>query len=434
MSAVVQATATVCIGVGDNVVGRISYTRSGARENSSFSYEPAWLRSADRFSVSPDIELIEGHQYHKAATKEDSVFHLGIADTAPDGWGCRVIARDDAKQRKARMEKDAPAPLLSLTPWDYLVGVDDFSRIGALRLRDERGNFLRTIVGGGSRTPPLIELAHLMGACQAVEKGTETEADLRYLRGRGTSLGGQRPKCSVVDVDGQLAIAKFPSIGDTRAVTRGEVLTLNLARLAGIDAAHARIVYAEETPITLIRRFDRTIKGERMPFLSAASFLLAKRDEDRAYTEIADRIISHGARPRQDLEELWRRIVFNLLVTNVDDHLRNHGFLHVAHGQWRLSPAFDVNPFPDNDQELKLWLSEASGPVTSIEEVVRIADYFWLKPDQALKILGEVYTAIQKWRALASMPAVGLTAHELRDFAPAFEHATIGRAAKLLGL
>ena len=434
MSTAIQHAATICLGAAGQVVGRLTYSKSGSRENSSFSYDSQWLGSADRFSVSPDLEMIDGHQFHKAATTEDSVFHLGIADTEPDGWGCRVIARDHARHRKAFAEQRPEMPFATLTEWDYLIGVDDFSRVGAIRLRDDQGDFLRTIKDGERATPPLLELAHMLGASRAVERGTETEADLRYLRGRGTSLGGLRPKCTVIEEDGHLAIGKFPSIHDARSVTRGEVLALHLARHAGIDAAEARIVYAEDSPVAVIRRFDRTDKGGRIPYLSAASILQARRDEDRAYTEIADRIITDCADPRRDLSELWRRIVFNLLITNVDDHLHNHAFLHVGNGQWRLSPAFDVNPFPDKDQELKTWLSEDTGPVADIEEVVRMADYFWIKPDLALQILEQVYSAIQKWRDVATTPAVGMEPRDLIDFAPAFEHTLIKKAGKLLGI
>ena len=225
MSTVIRHGATVCLGEAGTVVGQLTYARSGARENATFAYDSQWLQSPDRFSLSPDLELTDGHQYHKAATKNDSVFHLAIADTEPDGWGCRVIARDHAKRRKAIMEQGAAVPSASLTQWDYLVGVDDFSRIGALRLRDGKGNFLRTSEDGERATPALLELAHLLGASQAVERGTETEADLRYLRGRGTSLGGLRPKCTVIDEDGHLAIANFRA-SKMSEVTKGEVLAL----------------------------------------------------------------------------------------------------------------------------------------------------------------------------------------------------------------
>jgi len=257
----------------------------------------------------------------------DSVFHGAIAYTAPDAWGRRVIARDPAKRRKA----DPRLP--ALTELDYLLAVDDFSRVGALRLRDQEGTWHRSVSKGRRKIPPLIELEHVFRASRAVERGQETAEDLRYLQGRGTSLGDMRPKCTMIDEDGWLAIGKFPSVSDSRSVTRGEVLALKLAEKAGIDAAPARIIALSDVPVAVIRRFDRDAAGGRIPYQSAASLLQASREEDRSYTEIADAIRSHGYAPTQDVRQLWRRLLFNLLTTNVDDHLQNHGFLHVAHGQ-----------------------------------------------------------------------------------------------------
>ncbi len=192
-------------------------------------------------------------------------------------------------------------------------------------------------------------------------KAGESTEDLRYLQGKGTSLGGMRPKSTVVDEDGALAIGKFPSVGDTRSVTRGEVLALCLAQRAGIDAAPARIVELDGIPVAIIRRFDRDGADGRIPYQSAASLLQASREEDRSYTEIADVIRSLGHAPTADVQQLWRRLVFNLLITNVDDHLQNHGFLHVEQGLWRLAPAFDVNPFPDKDRESKTGCQKRMG-------------------------------------------------------------------------
>ena len=396
-----------------------------------FAYNPAWLNSAERFSVSADLQLVPGYQAHKAASAHDSVFHGAIADTAPDAWGRRVIARDHAKRRRANPQ------LPALTELDYLLAVDDFSRVGALRLGSAEGAWQRTVAQGQRSTPPLIELEHIFLASRAVERGQETFEDLRYLQGKGTSLGGMRPKCTLVDEDGRLAIGKFPSVQDERSVTRGEVLALRLAALAGIDAAPARVVLlgsggSEQVPVAVIGRFDRDGVGGRIPYQSAASLLQASREQERSYTEIADAIRSYGHGPTDDMRQLWRRLLFNLLITNVDDHLQNHGFLHVAHGQWRLAPAFDLNPFPDKDRESKTWLSEQDGPITDVAMLLARADYFGLDATQALAVLGEVVAAVRQWRPLAQAPAVGLRADELDGFAPAFEHAQMDAAAALL--
>lgn len=407
-------------------VGALVYVRQGRRENSAIAYDESWLANPERFNVSADLQLAQGYQTHKAASPHDSVFHGAIADTAPDAWGRRVIARDHAKRRK-----DDPR-LPALTELDYLLAVDDVSRVGALRLRDPDGGWHRTVPAGHRSTPPLIELERVFRASRALERGQETSEDLRYLQGRGTSLGGMRPKCTMVDEDGWLAIGKFPSVGDTRSVTRGEVLALKLAAQAGIAAAPARIVQLGDVPVAVIRRFDRDRADGRIPYQSAATLLQASREEDRSYTEIVDAIRTHGYAPTQDVRQLWRRLVFNLLITNVDDHLQNHGFLHMEHGLWRLAPAFDINPFPDRERESKTWLSEQDGPITDVQMLLARAAYFALDTDQALAILAEVHAAILNWRQLATSAEVGLRTAELGDFAPAFEHEQMETVAALL--
>ncbi len=414
------------VGAAGALVGQLVYVRQGRRENSSVAYDDSWLANPDRFNISADLHLVSGYQSHKAATAHDSVFHGAIADTAPDAWGRRVIARDHAMRRR---ENPRLAPL---TEMDYLLAVDDFSRVGALRLGDGDGRYLRTAEEGRGSTPPVLELKRIFQASQALERGQETVADLRYLQGKATSLGGMRPKCTVVDEDGWLAIGKFPSVGDMRSVTRGEVLALKLARRAGIEAADAHIVQLDDKPVAVIRRFDRSGTDGRIPYQSAGTLLQASREEDRSYTEIADAIRSYGHAPTRDLQQLWRRLVFNLLITNVDDHLQNHGFLHVERGLWQLAPAFDINPFPDKERESKTWLSEQDGPITDVTMLLGRADYFALGQEQARSALAEVHAAVMDWRQLALGPEVGLSPAELGDFAPAFEHGQTEAAALLL--
>jgi serine/threonine-protein kinase HipA len=406
----------LCIGKAGTPLGQLVYVRQGRRENSTIAYDESWLSNPQRFNVSADLQLGLGYQPHKVASPNDSVFHGAIADTAPDAWGRRVIARDHARRRKA--DPGLPA----LTEMDYLLAVDDFSRVGALRLRDPDGHYLRTVNEGRRSTPPLIELGRIFQASQAVERGQETTEDLRYLQGKGTSLGGMRPKCTVLDEDGWLAIGKFPSVGDTRSVTRGEVLALRLAQRAGIEAATARIVQLNGVSVAIIRRFDRDGADGRIPYQSASSLLQASRDEERSYTEIADAIRSYGHAPIPDLQQLWRRLVFNLLITNVDDHLQNHGFLHVERGLWRLAPAFDINPFPDKERESRTWLSEQDGPITDVEMLLARSTYFALDREQALAVLAEVHEAVASWKSVAVSPEVGLRPEEWGDFATAFEH------------
>jgi hypothetical protein len=258
-------------------------------------------------------------------------------------------------------------------------------------------------------------------AVRAVETGNDTLEDLRYLQGKGTSLGGMRPKCSVLDENGQLAIGKFPSVNDTLAVTRGEVLALHLAERAGIEAAKARVIDSNGTPVALVQRFDRTADGARTPYLSAASMLQAQREETRSYAEVVDQVMRYGSQPHADARALWRRLVFNLLITKTDDHLHNSGFLYAGAGLWRLSPAFDLNPMPGKLRESKTWLSPDSGPIASVAALLEQAAYFHLTPQQARVVLGEVVGAVQSWRTVGMQPAVGLTRAEAEAFEDAFD-------------
>ncbi len=425
-----RRTIGVFIGQGPRRVGSIHFDAAGARESAAFQYDAAWLEAPDRFALAPTLPLVAGAQFHRKP-KDGSVFHAPIADTEPDGWGRRVILRDSAKQRQAARRSGtrdgARAPLGSL---DFLLAVDDFSRAGALRFQDEQAVFQRAPEDGRRTAPPLIELGLLLSATRAVENNTETAADLAFLRGRGTSLGGARPKCSVIDEKGQLSIGKFPSVTDERAVTRGEVLALRLAAAAKIRAAEAHVVDSDGSPVALIRRFDRAPGGKRLMYVSAATMLgVAPGDTtEHTYTEIVDALRVHGAAAQEDIEELWRRVAFSILITNVDDHLLNHGFLHVESGKWRLSPAFDLNPFPERVRELKTWISEDTGPEASVAALLSVIKYFRISSARAKQILREVEHAVSGWRKTGR--ALGMSSAELDQFEEAFEHSERSAAAR----
>jgi serine/threonine-protein kinase HipA len=405
----------VFLGKAEKPLGRLIYVKDGQREFSQFAYSDAWLADAQFFDVSPDLARQSGCQLRKPPTQHDTCFFLALADTEPDAWGRRVIARAHAKARA----KDAS--LGALTEADYVVCVDDFSRVGALRLRDESGQYLRSVADGARSTPAFLELEKILLASRAVETSQETAEDLAYLQGKGTSLGGMRPKCTILDSDGALSLGKFPSVNDERAVTRGEVLALRLAQLAGIDSAQARVVMVHDQPVAMIRRFDRTPEQNRIPYISGATLLQANRDDELSYTEIIDVMRSKCANFVDDARQLWRRLVFNYLITNVDDHLQNIGFLYSGNQQWRLAPAFDLNPFPDKDTESKTWLSEDSGPITSIQQLLDHAGRFELSQPQAQTLLEEVALAVMRWKDVATSAEVGLKAHELNDFKQAFK-------------
>lgn len=411
----------VYLGEAGRRIGTLRFDAQGARTSMGFEYHADWLAAADRFAIEPHLPLVAGMQFHRQL-RGGSTFHGAIADTEPDGWGRRVILRDHAKSRQDARRSGEAVDTAPLNAVDFLLAVDDTSRVGALRFQDENGVFQRASHEDQRMAPPLIELRMLMTATRAVETHTETAADLRYLRGRGTSLGGLRPKCSVIDEKDRLSIGKFPSVSDDRAVTKGEVLALKLAEEAGIHAAEARIVDSDGLPIALIRRFDRPDDGGRLMYVSAATLLGADHnDEDiHCYTEIVDAIRVHGAHAQSDIDELWRRMAFSILITNVDDHLHNHGFLHVGRGQWQLSPAFDVNPFPERLRELKTWISEDSGPEATIDALMAVAPYFRIDQAKARRMLGKIESAVSRWRVVGRK--LGMSDIELEPFADAFEH------------
>jgi len=426
-----KRTLQLHLGDAAKPFGTLHFDAVGSRQRAAFAYAASWLTDKECFALEPGLPLVAGPQFHQPA-KEGSVFHAAIADTEPDGWARRVILRDHVKRRQAARQAGEEPPSVQLNAVDFLLAVDDFSRVGALRFRDENGIFCRATEPGRRAAPPLVELSQLLASTHAFETENETAADLAYLRGRGTSLGGMRPKCTVVDDDGQLAIGKFPSVHDERPVTKGEVLAMTLAKAAGIRAAEARLIKSDGVPVAIIRRFDRTPDGRRLMYVSAATLLGTHPGDSREhhYTEIVDAIRVHGANAQADIEELWRRIAFSILITNVDDHLHNHGFLHMHRGQWSLSPAFDLNPFPERLRELKTWISEDTGPAASIEALLSVIAYFRLSLKKAKAILRSLDRAVSKWRETGK--AIGMSKREIEAFAEAFEHQERAVAQKAL--
>src|ERR1035437_8101683 len=352
------------------LIGRLWLHVRKRVESATFRYDEGWLRNPERFALEPALQM-EAAPFHTAAGR--SLFGA-IGDSAPDRWGRALMMR--AETRRAR---DAGEPPNTLWEADYLLLVDDETRQGALRFSDqEDGPFLRQVVD--HRTPPLIELPALLAASDHVSDEVETDEDLRLLLAPGSSLGGARPKASVRDSDGQLAIAKFPHHNDSINTVLWEAVAFRLASAAGITTAIGRVEKVAGRPVFLLRRFDR--EGTvRRPFLSAMSMLGVADRETRSYLEIADAIQRYGAEPTQDLHELWRRIFFSVLISNTDDHLRNHGFLYYGNQCWRLSPAYDLNPVPGQfrPRVLSTLINEQDGDA-SLELALSVAGYFRLRP------------------------------------------------------
>lgn len=396
----------VHLGSSGQVVGRLHL---GSGKRSAFSYDERWLQDSRFFMLSPDLQPVLGVQHPQ------EVFFRALEDTAPDSWGERVIRRAHAKLRQKDRETSALAPV------DFIMWVDDEARVGALRLFDPQSKVYVRSGETHRHVPPLVELDKVLQAARALEEGTESVQDLQYLLGQGTSLGGARPKSTVRDSDGRLALGKFPSQADQRDVIRGEVLAMHLAARSGINVAATRVELIKGTAVAIIRRFDRTGDDGRIPYVSAATMLQSNgRDDTHAYTELVDVLLREGANPIADIHELWRRLVFNFLICNTDDHLRNTGFLYDVRGHgWRLAPAFDLNPMPGDRRESKTWLTEDSGPIDSRNMLMEGAPYFRLSTEEAVATWAEVAQAVDGWRLVAK--GLGMRSTDLIDFESAFE-------------
>ncbi len=356
--------------------------------SSVFEYADDWLGRPDAFSIDPVNLPLDDRRIYTSSSK--SALPGALRDTAPDRWGRMLIRR---AYRKSKQER-------ALSEIDYLLAINDRTRIGALRYKHEgEDRFDRDM--GNHRIPPLVQLPALVDAANAIQTNTETAEDLKLLLNEGSPLGGARPKSAVMDDDGALAIAKFPKADDDRSITSGEVLAMQLAAKAGVNAAPARLVDAAGRSVALIERFDRR-DGRRVPFLSAMSLLALGDGEEATYTDIAERIRMHSSEPTADLHELWRRIVFGVLIGNLDDHPRNHGFLHDGDGKWRLSPAYDLNPVPAEERarELSTWISE-EGPGADLDIARRAAPFFALDEGRADAVIAEVRAALKGWRDVA---------------------------------
>lgn len=391
-------------------VGRLWTRVRAGRESASFEYARSWLAHPERFSLEPALELGPA-PFHTASGQP---LFGAIGDSAPDRWG-RVLMRR-AERRRAQREHRSPR-----TVWegDYLLLVDDESRQGALRFTDrENGPFLAD--GSAPKIPPLVKLPALLTAAQRVLDDRDSEEDLRLLLAPGSSLGGARPKASVRDRDGSLAIAKFPHAADEVNTMAWEAVALTLAAKAGIAVPEWRLESVSRKPVLLSRRFDRE-SGARVPFLSAMSMLGARDNDTRSYLELADALRRYGAAPKEDMVELWRRIVFTVLVSNTDDHLRNHGFLWTGPAGWRLSPAYDLNPVPpDICPRVLTTAIDMDDATASLDLAFSVAPYFGLRPDQARAIAARTGKAASAWRKVAA--ALGIRAAEIDRMAAAFEH------------
>jgi serine/threonine-protein kinase HipA len=393
-----------------------SSERGGDRAPVVFEYHPDWLDHPEAFSLEPALQLSRG------AYAPSVGLYGSIGDSAPDTGGRRL--RQRAERKRAEREGRTPR---TLTELDYLLGVSDRARLGALRFREMgEGPFLAQ---HGAGVPGLVDLGALLAVTERIERDEESEEDLRMIFAPGSSLGGARPKASVLDQHGSLSIAKFGKETDDYRIELWEAVALDLARQAGIAVADHALHEVAGKPILVSRRFDR--EGERrIPFLSALSMMGLKDGERASYPELVDVLTRYGANAAADAAELYRRMIFNILISNVDDHGRNHGFLWKDRAGWVLSPAYDLNPVPTDLKARILSTNISLDEATcDLELALSVAEYFSLKSAQAAEIVRQVAQVVRRWASVAGQR--GARPAEIERMASAFEHEDLAKALAL---
>jgi serine/threonine-protein kinase HipA len=394
---------------GDDIrVGDLWSHRRRGTESATFAYTADFLVRPDAYELEPALPLHQGPQQTAAGQALFGAF----ADSAPDRWGRTLV---DRRGREAAGEGERSER--SLGEIDYLLGARDDMRQGALRYCDAGGGpFLADEAVG---VPTLTGLGDLLAASERVERDEEVAADLELLLNGGSSLGGARPKAHVVDAEGRPAIAKFPSPSvDDWDVMRWEAVALDLARAAAIAVPPSQLIEVAGKPVLVVERFDRE-DGERIGYVSAMTMLERGDGEDSSYLEFAEAVEERSPRTGVDLAELWRRIAFSILISNTDDHLRNHGFLRRSTAGWSLAPAFDLNPNPQRGATALRTAIDFDRHEARVETLLEVAPLFRLEAEQARAILGEVASATGDWRRVAG--ARGISRRQQDAMAPAFE-------------
>jgi serine/threonine-protein kinase HipA len=376
----------------------------GDRGSVRFSYEPGWLKQAHAFPLDPELDLTAGEFFPEGA-------HFGVfMDSCPDRWGQILM-----KRREAVEAKDEGRVPRTLGPWEFLLGVQDCTRMGALRF--SRPNEQRFLADEALSAPPVTRIAELQSVAFELTSKEQDDPDkirewLKVLVAPGSSLGGARPKANLIDEDGSLWIAKFPSADDDYDVALWEKLLQELAQRCGITLPDARIMQIGKGYHTfLVKRFDRH-GGARRFFASAMSILGHGDSDDASYLELAEFITTYGEPDSIDveLEELFKRVVFNVATANRDDHLRNHGFIRSPSG-WRLAPAFDMNPsFSKKEHVLSLDLYNRQ---PDLDVVLATAGFYRLKKSRAREIIVSVCSEVGKW--LPRARALGLSRLECAE-------------------
>ena len=391
----------------EEIIGDLDVSRVHGKEIVSVQLSSSWMKNHGNLFLDPDIEMYSGPQY----PADGKVMFGFLSDSSPDRWGRRLLERSERIQ--AEKEKRKPH---RLNDSDYLLGISDELRYGGIRFRDPvTGQYLSD---SDEKVPPMTDLRMLEEAARGYELSDQDVKAIRVLLSPGSSLGGARPKANVRDTDGSLWIAKFPSKNDRIDIGAWEMTEHDLAGLCGINVPEAKIVHLSDYGTTyLSRRFDRG-NGMRKHLMSALTALdmTDGNTDGTSYLDIAGFLEEYSAQPVKDLQELWRRITFNVLTSNCDDHLRNHGFILEKDG-WHLSPAYDLNPAMDQN-ELSLNITDTDNRRT-IENVLSVPALFRLSDSEAFENLRNMRNIIHhNWRKIAA--GYGIREHEIHEMESAF--------------
>lgn len=394
------------------LIGELTFTETSRGGVFSFAYDKPFLTSEYRLQIDPLLTLHTGQLYNDTPDKNFRAF----LDSSPDRWGRILMQRRAAIEYRKGLRSSA-----RLSDVDYLLGVHDSYRMGGIRFKTaDSADFLDNNTEFAA--PPMTSLYELEYAAIQIEKDDNIDSDdyyrwLKMLISPGSSLGGARPKACVKDADNHLWIAKFPNQNDTFDVGAWEMVCYELALAAGVDMFPSEIRQFSSIHHTfLTKRFDR--QGEKRIHFSSAMTQLqyydGEQSEGASYLEIAEFLTNQGAQTQTDLAQLWRRIVFNIAVSNTDDHLRNHGFLLTEKG-WKLSPAYDINPIVGK-QGLHLNITDTANAL-DYDLAFDVIDFFRLTRDEAVQIYDEVLTAVKNWQTIANRLGISRSEQLLKQAA-----------------
>lgn len=379
------------------MIGELQYERVRGNDHFSFEFSSEWLKRHGDIILSGDVMNVSGRQYPRQG---DSVFGF-VKDSFPDRWGRLLLDRRERLAAQAELR-----PVRMLSNYDYLVGIEDLTRMGGIRYsKKEGGSFINA--EKDYSVPPLESLRALCDACCEIEKAEERsilpqQRWLDQLVNPGSSLGGARPKANVVDINGRLYVAKFPSKRDLDDTELIEHFSHIVARKAGILVAETRVVpITRNRHLLLSERFDRTADGKRRHFASAMSLLGLNdgqgADTGNGYLDIVDFIVQNCTNVRSNLRELFRRVAFNILFGNTDDHFRNHGFILTPKG-WTLSPAYDINPSTSRHQ--CLLINEATEE-SDVNALLSSCENYMIERSEASSIIDEVDSVVRDYKRIA---------------------------------